>query len=404
MRIVTGTAVIALATVACGNLDVTLELRSEARDSAGVRIVENARPSDGSMLGWRVDSVPSLSIGALEGDEPYLLDQVRDALTLPDGRIVVADRGSSELRVFDASGVHMESWGGRGEGPGEFNSLLEVAHWPGDSLIAWYSQSDRLSVFDSRGNFGRTLIPGDLRNSAEVALPGGVILVSGASAGGSVPGDGPSRRQRRHAVVGAEGEFVASLGLHLGTEWYTSGSGNVIGIMSIPFTRAARTIAWGGLFVVAPNDTYEIRAYEPAGTLSRIVRRDHALIVPTSIHTDAEIERRVALRPPEQQDERRRGLREMFDDVPIAETFPAFDQLLADALGNLWVQEYDLPGEQRANPLWTVFDPEGRALGFVETPAGMNVFEIGADYILGRATDDLGVEYVQVWSLIRSGG
>ena len=402
MRIAFRTTLIALVTAACGDRGVTVAFKSEARDSAGVSIVESARPPDGSRLGWRVDSVSSLSIGALEGEEPYLLDQVRDALTLPDGRIVVANRGSHELRVFDASGIHMETWGRRGEGPGEFNSLLEVAHWPGDSLIAWYSQDDRLSVFDLDGNFGRTLIPGDLRNSAEVALPGGTILVS-SSSGFSID-DGLARRERMYAVVDADGLLSASLGVHPGAERYTSGSGDVIRIRTVPFTRLTRTTAWGDLFVVAPNDTHEIRAYEPAGTLSRIVRRDHALIAPTPTHIDAEIERRVALRPPEQQAERRRELRETFEEVPIAETFPAFDQIVADALGHLWVQEYDLPAEERTNPLWTVFDPEGRVLGFVETPARLGIYEIGEDYILGRATDDLGVEYVQVWSLSRSGG
>ncbi len=402
MRIAFRTTLIALVTAACGDRGVTVAFKSEARDSAGVSIVESARPPDGSRLGWRVDSVSSLSIGALEGEEPYLLDQVRDALTLPDGRIVVANRGSHELRVFDASGIHMETWGRRGEGPGEFNSLLEVAHWPGDSLIAWYSQDNRLSVFDLDGNFGRTLIPGDLRNSAEVALPGGTILVSSRS-GFSID-DGLARRERMYAVVDADGLLSASLGVHPGAERYTSGSGDVIRIRTVPFTRLTRTTTWGDLFVVAPNDTHEIRAYEPAGTLSRIVRRDHALIAPTPTHIDAEIERRVALRPPEQQAERRRELRETFEEVPIAETFPAFDQIVADALGHLWVQEYDLPGEERTNPLWTVFDPEGRVLGFVETPARLGIYEIGEDYILGRATDDLGVEYVQVWSLSRSGG
>ena len=77
---------------------------------------------------------------------------------------------------------------------------------------------------------------------------------------------------------------------------------------------------------------------------------------------------------------------------------------MADALDHLWVQEDNLPGEGGTNPLWTVFDPEGRVLGFVETPAGLRVYEVGEDYILGRATDDLGVEYAQVWSLSRSGG
>ena len=155
---------------------------------------------------------------------------------------------------------------------------------------------------------------------------------------------------------------------------------------------------------MAPNDNYEIRAYEPAGTNSRIVRRDHSLIAPTPAHQDAEIERRLALRPPEQQAERRRELREQSEEVPMAETFPAFDQIIPDALGHLWVQEYDLPREERTSALWTVFDPEGRVLGFVETPAGLRIYEIGEDYILGQATDDLDVEYVQVWSLSRSGG
>ena len=43
------------------------------------------------------------------------------------------------------------------------------------------------------------------------------------------------------------------------------------------------------------------------------------------------------------------------------------------------------------NPVWTVFNPEGHILGFVETPAGLDIYEIGEDYILGLATDDLGV-------------
>ena len=49
----------------------------------------------------------------------------------------------------------------------------------------------------------------------------------------------------------------------------------------------------------------------------------------------------------------------------------------------------------------TVFDPDGRVLGFLETPAGLAIFEIGDDYILGLARDDLGVQSVQVWPLER---
>ena len=137
------------------------------------------------------------------------------------------------------------------------------------------------------------------------------------------------------------------------------------------------------------------------GTLRRIVRRDHDLVASTEAHIDAEIEERVAQRPEEERAERRRELRENFREVPFPETFPAFAEATADLVGHLWVREYEIPGEGGADPVWTVFDPGGRVLGFVETPAGLDIYEIGEDYILGLATDELGVEFIQMWSLER---
>lgn len=43
-------------------------------------------------------------------------------------------------------------------------------------------------------------------------------------------------------------------------------------------------------------------------------------------------------------------------------------------------------------------------LGFVETPKGLRIDQIGEDYILGHFRDELDVEHVQVWPLKRSGG
>ena len=44
----------------------------------------------------------------------------------------------------------------------------------------------------------------------------------------------------------------------------------------------------------------------------------------------------------------------------------------------------------------------GTGLGFVETPAELtDIYEIDENRILGRVTDELGVEYVQVWPLRR---
>ena len=108
------------------------------RDSAGIRIIENARPPEGSRLRWRVGPEPAVTIGAADGEEPYLFQHAIGATRLSDGRIVVADYGSMELRIFDgASGTHLTTLGGVGEGPGEYGGLMDVERLPNDSIMAW---------------------------------------------------------------------------------------------------------------------------------------------------------------------------------------------------------------------------------------------------------------------------
>jgi hypothetical protein len=52
---------------------------------------------------------------------------------------------------------------------------------------------------------------------------------------------------------------------------------------------------------------------------------------------------------------------------------------------------------------WTVFDPEGRMLGTVATPARFRVFSIGTDYVLGVWRDDMDVEHVRLFTLEKPG-
>lgn len=403
---------VVLATLACaGQGDRTspdgesTALEAAVRDSADVRIVENPRPPAGSRLDWRIGTEPAVSIGQLEGEDPYLLDRVRGALVLPDGRIVVANGGSNELRVFDEMGRHVAIWGGRGEGPREFTSLSQLHRWPGDSLLALYSQGRRLSVLDSDGNLGRAfaLNRGEAFYNVEDVLPGGAILSVDLVGRYEVP-YGLTRLEDHYRIKDAEGEERSSLGSFAGEEWFqvSTGQGSSMG-STIPFGHQVTALAWGALAAVAQNDTYEIRAFDLDGTLTRIVRRNHDLVVPTPADVEALIESRAAEVPEAERPERRAQMREFYGDRPLPDTYPAFGEVTSDLLDHLWVREYDFPGEETPNPTWTVFDPEGHVLGFMETPAGLSILEIGEDHILGLARDDLGVEYVQLWALERSG-
>ncbi len=264
----------------------------EVRDSAGVRIVENQRPAEMSRLGWRVGPEPSVSIGALEGEEPYLLHRAT-ARMLPDGRIAVANGGSDEVRVFDASGRHVTTWGGQGEGPGEFSGLTQVARWPGDSLVAWYSQGLSISVFDALGNFGRSFSLQSVETESWLhprpveARPDGTILSLNDPEGADT------------AVVeirDGEGALSASLGTHPNMIVFveTDEYGNRE-LSSPAYGPALRLAVWGELVVVGHTSRYEIRAFRADGSLARIVRRDDVLRAPVQADLGPFVEAQMSM-------------------------------------------------------------------------------------------------------------
>ena len=329
---------------------VTHPVRILATGDSKVRIVENPRPPDGSRLGWRIGPRPLVSIGGPRAEGPARFNDATDATILRDGRIVVADRSTSELRVFDRSGTHVATWGGQGWRPGQFTDLYRLEPFRGDSIVAWSRRNGRLSVLDSQGNFGRIL---------------------------RLYRDGAQFHFQRYLLEPILREPTVIFGRRL-----------VVG-------------RWGNLLVVSATDRYELRAFAADGTLARVVRRDHGPRAPTPAEVDAYVEARVAQAPAETAEERVE-LRRHYQSVPVADHLPTFAAVMADALDHLWVKEYEVPGEDSNAPLWTVFDAEGRALGFVETPAGLEIQEIGTDYLLGRVEDEFGVDFVQVWALERS--
>ena len=380
-------------------------LQSEIRDSADIRIVENTRPPDDSRLPWRIGPEPSVSIGVLEGEEPYMLDGVIDALVLSDGRIVVANQGTYELRVFNPSGIHFDTWGGEGEGPGEFPYLRGLERWPGDSVAAWYGLRRGISVFDAVGNFGRNFTlerneddPGAFAVMPKSVTHDGLVLTTH---------DPHMIDTVLVEIRDGEGGIRSSLGIHSGQEMQL-----VDGMMyQTMFGARVAQEPWGDLIVISQTNRYELKAFSRDGTPARIVRRGHEPRAVTQgdvdAYIDASIEEEVPYYPDDLSESDIRTYqaeaRRRYRSTPVAERFPAFTSLVIDAVGYLWVQEYEVPGEERPGSLWTVFDPEGRVLGFVETAEGLQIYEIGEDYILGHAMDELDVESVQLWPLERSG-
>jgi len=64
----------------------------------------------------------TLEIGEVEGEEAYLFGQVSGLALDAEGRIYVADRQASEVRVFTPDGAHLFTFGRAGSGPGEMRA------------------------------------------------------------------------------------------------------------------------------------------------------------------------------------------------------------------------------------------------------------------------------------------
>lgn len=87
-----------------------------------------------------------LEIGQFEGDDAYLFSRIASVAADPRGRILVVDRGVSEVRVFDADGAFLFRFGGEGDGPEEFRVPCCLGFSPEGEL--WVRQEARYTAFE----------------------------------------------------------------------------------------------------------------------------------------------------------------------------------------------------------------------------------------------------------------
>ncbi len=93
------------------------------------------------------------------------------------------------------------------------------------------------------------------------------------------------------------------------------------------------------------------------------------------------------------------GVRRVFEDVPHRATFPAFDALLVDDAGRVWIGAYARPGQAERD--WLVVSPSGSAEGTLTLPGGAVALDASGDRIALLMRNDLDEEYVAVLRIIR---
>jgi hypothetical protein len=380
-------------------------------DSADVMVVSSIAPQWQGERAWRMSERPELEIGGESVPEEYQFFQLASVLRLEDGRIIVGNRGTHELRYYDAGGRFLRAVGREGGGPGEFGRLWSIRRFGSDSLLIWDPVNYRYAVHDLDGNFGRNF-KFQADSVGSVFFPGmdPVVFADRTFLGMagidwmSLP-SGVVRETARYYRFDPSGEllshvisapFMEMKRLHFGEEGRATQT-------PVVFGKQTQMAAGDTVFWVGTADNYVLRQYRQDG---RILREVRVLGVEPTLVTEAMVEQEVQRRLDASGMMGRmapaavEAFRKNLETMPIAEALPPYGDILVDAEGNLWVERYLLPGEEHAE--WDVLDREGAWLGTLTLPPRFQLHEVGADYVLGVWLSDLDVEVIRLYGLTKT--
>jgi hypothetical protein len=388
----------ALLVAACGAGPQPRASEPAVRDSAGIVIVEN----DAAMAesGWHVSAEPLLQIGVAQGNAPYEFDDIEAVWRLADGRIVVADGGSRQIRFFDAAGAFLYARGSRGAGPGEYTDVPQLVATIGDTLHVFDDELMRISVLDGEGRLVRTVRVNPPDGPFSPALAG--VFADGSyviqarphfflpDEYAGVPAD-----TTIYFRYGADGVMRDTLLRSPTRQYFFLSTPTMRRIVPMPFGTTPVHAFGGGRLALGHTGRYQIDFVQHNARVHRIVRaaREPVPVTPADIQRFRDDRLSRPSREPQPQ---RAALLDRLPHGPLA---PFFRDLRIDEDGNLWVEEFRHPVD--TEPVWTIYDADGRAVGRVATPPGLDIRWIGRDRMIGIWRDDFGVEHVRVYGIAK---
>lgn len=380
-------------------------------DSAGVVLVQHGPEQPRGVEHWFLEPRPMVEIGSVEGDEAYLFTRIVEASGLPGGDLLVADRATSDFRIFDSTGRFVRRFGRKGSGPGEFQELTWVGVDPAGYITAYDGILRRLSRFLSDGTLKQvTPVPSSPDASFGTVIgqfSDGSILMRSLVA---LPdADRPSQLSTglvRDSVglfrISPDGSSRIPVGRFAGNQ-YVRAVGKVIAQDPAPFGLRTVIAAASNVYYLSTQEAYEIRSYRKEGGLDRIIRRQ-VPPQPVSASASAEWQRQRdgllkrigsgAPLPPQ--------VTELANYRTLPDVFPSHGELMVDRAGNLWVGDYRPFPSQDTLTTWMVFNPEGEILATAELP-NARLTEIRGDHVVGVWRDDNDVERVRVYRIGKRG-
>lgn len=111
---------------------------------------------------WTVDAKPILDVAGVSASGAVNFENAAGATRLRDGSLLIADRGPASIRVIDATGKLVKTVGRKGDGPGEFHTIISAVGCGPDSMLVWDLNHREASMAGPTGAVARRFkIPSD---------------------------------------------------------------------------------------------------------------------------------------------------------------------------------------------------------------------------------------------------
>lgn len=334
-------------------------------------------------------------MGEVEGDAAYLFQVVSAARRLPDGRLVVADRGQALIRIYGADGSHLIDFGGNGRGPGEFDYISGLMFHPPDTLAVYDSGLFRLTRFLTDGSVVSTQSFSLNDGRPEIFLgrysDGAMAFawIDLANAPVETPGVNPD--PMRFGRFDRDGDLELVLG---------SGTGLRRGPRGVmPFTPQLHAFLFQDTIFHTDGIRPEVRVLDATGG-----RRTS---IPLPLRPVDAGDAQAILREGLEADENE-ALLERLREIP-GDSIPVLSEMLMDEFGRFWVKQYDPTSDINwlgawrgvRGGSWSIVDRSGRLVATMDLPDELQLLSVHADAVVGLTRDELDVQRVQVFEIRR---
>lgn len=338
---------------------------------------------------------PLVSIG--DGSGPaHEFFEVGGAVELSDGRIAVLNGGTNEVRIFSQDGEHVASWGGTGDGPGEFRSAERLFVTRGDSLVVWDTRAARATILSPHDGFARAIAldPSPPAARLEGVDERGRLLIAAMRL---TPSASPDIRRVTEDLYlhGPDGARISSLGEAPGISGVIRSSGERLEVLR-PLVAPTTTYAFReGAVWIETGEWPEMRILDVGAGVSRIVEWQTHDLTLTDDLVQQVIEDQVAAVDDPQA---RSRLRNALEARPVPERLPATDRVIPGPAGRAWVQLARFPGADEGR-VWVVFDATGSAVASVRVGVAIDIQSVSGNRVVVVERGPLDVELVRVYRL-----